>query len=96
MIIVTNRQITTMKNRQPVGTNHSQFRDHQLRRIGGVVPGGRGGGGVLVGSTMRRFTRFRADVESETETVAVLNQMAILRKLRSRSGCCVLIKFQSI
>jgi hypothetical protein len=56
MIVVTNRQIITMKTRQPAGTNHNQFRDHQPRRIGGGVPegigGGTGGGGVLVGSTM--------------------------------------------
>jgi hypothetical protein len=48
-----------MKTRQPAGTNHNQFRDHQPRLIGGGVPegigGGTGGGGVLVGSTMGGF-----------------------------------------
>ena len=94
MIAVTNTQMITMKTRQPAGTNHNQFRDHQFRRIGGGVPEGIGGGiggGVLAGSTNGRFTLFRVDVEGERnlaiETVLSQTKILCILVLVRRFGC---------
>jgi len=67
-----------MNERQPVGTNHFQFRDHQPRRAGLCdgcgIGGGIGGGGPEDGSTERVTTLFPNVVENDPSALIVLLQ----------------------
>src|SRR5437867_2919468 len=77
----TNSTAIAMKVRQPVGTNHFQFRDHQFRR-GGCGIEGKGGGGVA--GELDSIASFSRSTKSKSRNFTSLNALRLSRQFTEK------------